>query len=125
MSRRVIDISVLPKKGVAADQPGYEMSIENMGHKGIIDQWARRQNAPAPQRFISERPSRASSSGLGGMRPEARVSLLPRGIGSEPMSGPGTIRPAWRRKLEMAAEASPHALRDTSVERKPAERVGR
>ena len=42
MSQQVIDLSVPPENGVAADPPGYEMSIENMGHNGIIDQWVRR-----------------------------------------------------------------------------------
>ena len=63
MSPRVIDLSVPLKNGVAADQPGYEMSIENMRHKGIIDQWARRHNGPAPQFFRMEKPPRASRSG--------------------------------------------------------------
>jgi hypothetical protein len=114
MSRRAIDISVLLENGVAADQPGYEMLIENMGHKGIIDQWARRHNGPAPQRFMSESPSRAGRSGPGGMRPEARVSLLSGGIGSESMSGPGTIRPAhgaenlrWQARLRRMRSATP------------------
>ena len=39
------------------------MSIENMRHKGIIDQWARRHNGPAPQGSMMEKPSRASRSG--------------------------------------------------------------
>ena len=42
MSQQVIDLSEPPENGVAADPPGYEMSIENMGHNGIIDQWVRR-----------------------------------------------------------------------------------
>jgi hypothetical protein len=63
MSPRVIDLSVPLENGVAADQPGYEMSIENMRHKGIIDQWARRHNGPAPQCFMMEKPSRANRSG--------------------------------------------------------------
>jgi hypothetical protein len=42
MSQQVIDLSVPPENGVAADPSGYEMSIENMGHNGIIDQWVRR-----------------------------------------------------------------------------------
>jgi hypothetical protein len=47
-SQRVIDLSVPLENGVAADPPGYEMSIENMGHKGITDQWARRHKGPNP-----------------------------------------------------------------------------
>jgi hypothetical protein len=42
MSQQVIELSVPPENGVAADPPGYEMSIENMEHNGIIDQWVRR-----------------------------------------------------------------------------------
>jgi hypothetical protein len=61
MSPRVIDLSVPLENGVRADPPGYEMSIENMGHKGIIDQWVRRYKGP--QRFLTERPSHSSGSG--------------------------------------------------------------
>jgi hypothetical protein len=48
MSQQVIDLSVPPENGVAADPSGYEMSIENMGHNGIIDQWVRRYTAMLP-----------------------------------------------------------------------------
>jgi hypothetical protein len=39
------------------------MSTENMGHKGIIDQWAPRYKGLARQRFLTQEPSRASGSG--------------------------------------------------------------
>jgi hypothetical protein len=60
MSQRVIDLSVPLENGVAADQPGYEMSIENMGHKGTIDQWAWRYKGLVRQRYLTEKPSRES-----------------------------------------------------------------
>ncbi|HXW30101.1 MAG TPA: hypothetical protein VEK55_12130 [Xanthobacteraceae bacterium] len=63
MSQRIIDLSVPLEHGVAADPPGYEMSIENMGHKGIIDQWARRHKGLARHQFLTQKPSRSRHSG--------------------------------------------------------------
>jgi len=63
MSQRIIDLSVPLENGVAADPPGYEMSIENMGHKGIIDQWARRHKGLARHHFLTQKPSRSRHSG--------------------------------------------------------------
>jgi hypothetical protein len=63
MSQRVIDLSAPLENGVAADPSGYEMSIENMGHKGIIDQWARRYKGLARHHFLTQKPSRSRRSG--------------------------------------------------------------
>jgi hypothetical protein len=51
MWQQVIDLSVPAENGVAADPPGYEMSIENMGHNGIIHQWVRRYKGLNPARL--------------------------------------------------------------------------
>jgi kynurenine formamidase len=85
MPQRIIDLSVPLENGVPADPPGYEMSIEYIGHKATLDQWARRykgldaRTLPNGEAFALERVHLSTHNGTHVDAPWHYASIMANG----------------------------------------------
>ena len=67
--QRILNLRVPLQNGAPADWRGYELSLEYMRHKGIIDQWARQHKGLDPTTlpngggFAREHVRRSSDNG--------------------------------------------------------------